>query len=311
MSRPLRPDLDALAAGLGEALPLSLTRAALGALLEGHRLSLCLHRVAATPEDPAPLRIPAARLDALLELLLSARPGRPGGWLTVSFDDGYDDAARYVASRGPALPEVGFSLFVCPEKLVTRAGFRWDLKERSLAAGQSAAEAARVAGLPMDLTGENARTELLGLADAPAYRLVTVEALAPLAALKNVTIGNHTSLHALATALPFELIREDYRRSTALLTRWLGAPPTEFAFPFGTPGAELDTRHVEAARALGYTRLWSTEARAYRPAELVPGALLPRCPIDGVRSVEGLAGWLAAKLFQQRFRRGRSFERRG
>jgi peptidoglycan/xylan/chitin deacetylase (PgdA/CDA1 family) len=302
---------DALATRLGEQLPRPVLKASLGALLEGAALGLCLHRVSEGPAGASPLSIPARRLDELLELLLSSRPGEPRGWLTVTFDDGYADAARYVAERAPALPEVAFILFVCPEKVLRRAGFRWDLKERALRAGLSPAEAERLAEPPMTLAGENARPELLALGDAPEYRLVTTEALGQLAGQRNVEVGNHTNLHAVATALPLELVREDYRRSTALLEALLGAPPRHFAFPFGTPGTQLDHRHLEAARALGYARLWSTEARAWRPSELAPGAVLPRCPLDGRSSVEGLAGWLAAKLLNARFKRGRSFAPRG
>jgi peptidoglycan/xylan/chitin deacetylase (PgdA/CDA1 family) len=311
MTRLARPRLDALATRLGEQLPRPVLKATLGSLLEGAALALCLHRVSEGPTSSSPLSIPARRLDELIELLLSARAAYPRGWLTVTFDDGYADAARYVAARAPALPEVAFTLFVCPEKVVRRAGFRWDLKESALRAGLGPAEAERLDGLPMALDGENARPELLALGDAPEYQLVTAEALGRLAQQQNVEIGNHTNLHAVATALPLELVREDYRRSTALLRGLLGAPPRQLAFPFGTPGSELDSRHLEAARALGYARLWSTEARAWWADDARPGAVLPRCPLDGRSSVDGLAGWLLAKLLNARLKPGRSFAPRG
>jgi peptidoglycan/xylan/chitin deacetylase (PgdA/CDA1 family) len=258
--------------------------------------------VASGPGTESQLAVQAQTLDALIELLLCARPGEPRGWLSITFDDGYADAASYVASRAATFRDVDFILFVCPEKILRRAGFRWDLLETSVRRGVTPEAAKALFDAPLDPVLENARPELLALGDAPGLELATAEALRALAEVPNVAIGNHTNLHALSRAQPFELIREDFRRSTALLEQLLGSAPRHFAFPFGTPGEAFDVRHVTAVRALGYARIWTTEARASRPAQHVQGALLPRCPIVGLRSVESLAGWLVAKVLNQGIR---------
>jgi hypothetical protein len=227
------------------------------------------------------LRIREDVLDELIEVLLHARPGHAGGWLTVSFDDGYEDAVRYVATRAPRLTGVGFMLFVCPEKLQRRAGFRWDL--------------GAPLDVPFELDSENTRPELLGVGDA----LASVADLRALAVLPNVQLGNHTNLHAAALHLPGEVVREDYRRSAAGFEALFG-PMHHFAFPYGTPGEHFDSTHVAMLRALGEPVLWTTQSSAWVPSAARPGAVMPRCPIVGLRSADELLGWLGAKLLKQR-----------
>ena len=130
----LRLKPDAIASWAGAHLPKPALIALLRASLGDFALSLCLHRMAergrASDWQPG-LNMPSAELDSLIDLLLASRTG-DGRWLTVSFDDGYEDSARFIASRSPKYPGVDFMFFVCPEKLETRAGFRWDLAEEAM-----------------------------------------------------------------------------------------------------------------------------------------------------------------------------------
>lgn len=285
-------DLDALAR-VGGVLPSALIRAALRRLLEHRSLALCLHRVTLVPAQASALCVEASVLEGLIELLLSARPRAGAGWLTVTFDDGYADAAHWLATRAWRFPEVEFLVFLCPEKIERRAGFRWDLE---------ASSARRADAVAFDVDTENTRPELLGLGDAFAYRLASLSALRELALLPNVTLGNHTNLHAIATTLPLETVAEDYLRSTRAFERLFGQQ-RHFAFPFGTPGKQFDGRHVELLRALGEAIIWSTEARPSFTWERKPRAVLPRCPIIGGQSVTAVAAWLAARALNHHLQR--------
>jgi hypothetical protein len=298
---PVSP--DALAHLAGGALPALALRPLLATALDGLGCALCLHRMQPRrPTDWQPgLSMPPAQLDALLELLLTARPGRAAGWLTVSFDDGYADSAEYVRTRAPRFPEVEFLFFVCPEKLEQRAGFRWDLAEQTLRAGAPLPAARALCDAPVDLTSENARADLRALCTQPDFQLATLDEVRELARLPNLTLGNHTNLHLSATSFADALVEADYRRSTQDFNRLFGLQ-AQFAFPYGTPRHHFAPRHVEALHALGDFTIWTTEARPYRLAERGPRAVLPRFPVNGSRSAKALAGWIAARSLDFRVR---------
>ncbi len=292
----------ALAALAGERLPEPALRALVGGAFAGLQAALCLHRVGptrATDWQPG-LSISEGELGALLELLLASRPGRADGWLTVAFDDGYRDAAAWLAAHAPRFPQVEFLFFVCPQKAEERAGFRWDLVEERLVEGAAPAEAKALATAPCTADAENARPELRALAEHPAYALCTVEELRALTA-RGVTLGNHTNLHLSSAHSPDALVRDDFQRSTADFARLFG-PQAHFAFPFGTPRWHIEARHVRWLRELGRFTIWTTEPRPYRPQERAPGAALPRFPVDGTKSPRALAGWMAAKALEFRLR---------
>ena len=302
-----RPSPDQLAGLAGRWLPGPALRTLLAGALQGLELSLCLHRVAARrrASDWQPgLSMPAPELDTLIELLLSSRPGPGQGWLSVTFDDGYADAAQYIRSRAPRFPGVEFIFFVCPEKAQLRSGFRWDLVEEALKSGRAAEAAVSLMDAPVEVEGENHRADLRALCELPDYTLCTVEELRELATIPNVSLGNHTSLHLSPAKSADELVKADFERSTATFTRLFG-PPRHFAFPFGTPRAHFAQRHVDWLRPLGNFPIWTTESRPYRLAERAPGAALPRFPVDGDKDAHTLAGWIAARSLDFRLRGAR------
>jgi hypothetical protein len=262
-----------------QVLPPSILRLALGRALFGTELSLCLHRIRfeGGPDSAVwETMIDAAELDELLEILLAARPNA-GKWLTICFDDGYADAGRYIESRAPRFPTVTWLLFVCPEKLVKRAGFRWDLPK--------GAPGSDVFGPPLDVRAENDRTDLRALGDRADCRLMTVEECRRVVLQPNVFLGNHTNCHFRQALLTLEDSRYDVEKSRREFEDLFG-PTEHFAFPFGTPGLEFGDSHVGLARDCGYTRVWSTEPRPFYSEEGSTGAL-PRYPIFGT--------WPAAK----------------
>lgn len=295
---------------LPSALPHAAVSELVGHSLTGLGVSLCLHRVLpqARPTDwqrELGLSIPADELDALIDLLLACRPGHPSGWLSVTFDDGYVDAARYIELAARRFPQVEFIFFVCPDKSERNIGFRWDLIEERMKTGTPPEVALPLMMAPTSsYDAESARAELEALRHQPQYALATVNELRALCALPNVKLGNHTNLHLSAQLFADDVVKTDYERSAAQFDRLFG-PQREFAFPFGTPGFHFDQRHVKWLRALGPFTLWTTEARPYVLSERGPGAVLPRFPIDGGQSAKSIAGWIGLKAMQFRLQGSR------
>jgi len=287
----------------GAMAPLGALRAGLSAALGGLHVSLCLHRVGpAHPGSTQPEKtIPAGELDALVELLLSSRRRATAPWLSVTFDDGYADAAEYIATRAARYPEAEFLFFVCPGKLETGAGFRWDLVEAAVRHGRTAEQAAESLRLPLDVESENARADLRGLTREPAYRLATVEEVRELTRAGNVLLGNHTNCHFPAADLDEERLARDLTHSTADFARLYGGP-AHFAFPFGIPGRSFGRRDVEVVRRFGAPVIWSTESRPYRAAERAPGRVVPRYAVLGTWPHRSLAGWIAGRALVYRAR---------
>jgi peptidoglycan/xylan/chitin deacetylase (PgdA/CDA1 family) len=228
------------------------------------------------------MTIDPSSLDDLVEFLLSTR-GRSEPRLTVSFDDGYEDSARYIQARAKRFPDVEWIFFICPAKIESRVGFRWDLAEQSLLANPDLA-ADREMPEGVDVAGESRREDLRRVAAMPQYRLADLELCWELQRLRNVALGNHTNSHMKPVLLSPEEARAEYDASIRDFERLFG-PHRQFAFPFGAPEVEFDATHVAVLRQRGEDFvMWSTEQRPYESAERRPGAVLPRFPIDGTHS---------------------------
>src|SRR5688500_8648063 len=106
--------VDAWTVNLGKRVPRAVLLASVRASVRDLHVSLCLHRVLEVrrASDPQPaLTIAPGELDELIGMFIEVRPENPR--LTVTFDDGYADAAQYVADRAPRFPTVEFLVFVC------------------------------------------------------------------------------------------------------------------------------------------------------------------------------------------------------
>jgi hypothetical protein len=264
-------------------------------------IALCFHRVRMhrRPTDPLPsLTIEPAKVDALLRMMLPHHQRQRRSRLTISFDDGYADAIDYVEKKAPALPSVEWLVFVCPEKIARRVGFRWDGWElrrqrdpgvptlrNALSAGGTARE-------------ENNNGWLQGLADQPAWQMISQDQLQRLATSGHVRIGNHSNSHLPAATLAREDLVADVQSADDMLAATVGAVE-HFAFPFGYPGRHFGKPEVEALRTAFGDRpmiLWSTETRPYRADERDAGAVLPRFVPDGTWSAKALVLWLTVQI---------------
>lgn len=265
-------------------------------VLRDRHVALCLHRVDAVPAGgvtsaPAGLSVPAAVLDDLL--VRAARIGGGRRWLTLSFDDGYDDAVRYVHDRAVSHPEIDWRAFVCPDKALRHSGFRWD-------AGLDP-----FAPLPGDvegLAGENGRAELLAAGAEAATALATVGELRALARDVPSAVGNHTNVHLPLAAMAPPLAEAELTRSTDAFEHLLG-PCRSFAFPFGTPGVYWRPEHAAQLAARGVEEIWSVESRTFAAQDRVPGAVLPRFPVDGRDDAKTILALVAARATAERIRR--------
>jgi peptidoglycan/xylan/chitin deacetylase (PgdA/CDA1 family) len=306
----MRLDFDLRANRLGMRLPAGLLRALLRVSLGTRNLALMFHRVRLThPGDVnSALSIGEGDLDATLNFLLAAFPGRTGRWLSVTFDDGYADAVAYVESRAHRYPAIDFILFVCPEKIEQGAAFRWDLAEALRQTGEGPRRIAEVFQAPQDVDTENAREDLRRVAADPQFRLATAEGLRALSEIPNVSIGNHTNCHFELSKLPPDQARLELERSRVSFERLFGRQ-RHFAFPFGH--GFFDDSHIRLLRAAGDSVLWGTGQSTYVPTRRAIGALLPRVGIDGPSEPRGAIAVIAARSLATRVLGERPVARRG
>lgn len=248
-------------------------------------VSLCLHHVSRRSRDE--LTICAPELDTFVAQAsaIPHRGERP--WLTISFDDGYEDAWHYIMTRAPRFPSVEWLLFVCPTKVERQTGFRWDLEVDDES--------------PRDLLLENQRADLRSIVRLHDAHLATVAQCRLLQLFQNVHLGNHTNCHFRATALAPEQAAAELLQSRADFERIFGRE-THFAFPFGGYGVDFDERHVEILREGGDAVIWSTVGRPHLPEHRVPGAVLPRFAVDGRWSASQIAFWIALRSLHARAR---------
>jgi hypothetical protein len=252
-------------------------------------IALCFHRVGVQKRanDPQPeLTVAPEVLDELLALLTSRMPGAPAQ-LFLCFDDGYADAAHYVAARAPLHSSVQWLFFVCPEKTEKRAGFRWDLYEATAEGQKRGVELDSFLDADLDIDAENRRPELRRLAEGQDFPLATVSECAQLGSLRNVSLGNHTNCHFRLTALPKDQAERELRSSIADFERLWGSC-RHFAFPFGAPVQDFTTDHVRMINQARPVLSWSTQQRPFRPSEIAPGAVLPRFTVYQFGNVKAM-----------------------
>ena len=268
---------------------------------KGFGLAVCVHRVGPTAGrrcNPAPeMTIAEARIDRLLELVRGA--GREDS-LSLTFDDGYADSVAYVERRARAYPGVQWLVFVCPEKLTQRSGFRWDhyelLRRRNLPTPPFGVFMAQ----DLDVHRENHRHDLREVARQPEFALATVEACKRLSTLSNVSLGGHTNTHFNLCLLSTQAAETELRESTLAFESAFGQPLHHFSFPFGTPGEHFTEAHVAYLQSLRKLTLWSTHQRPFAPDDRGRGAVLPRFAFRGAWSGEAMLVWMTLHALRAR-----------
>lgn len=236
---------------IAASLPLSWYRQQLSRAFRGKDVALCLHRVAEErrSSDPYPDNTFLERdLVALLDLLYEVLPK---GSLTITFDDGYEDATQFIDTYASRYQEAKFLVFICPEKIAEQAGFRWDLYE---AVG---GDFAAVLGSKQQISGENQRLDLKGIAADPRFQLSSVPGLVALTRHRNVSLGNHSNCHFNFARLASDDWQQELKRSFADFRALFGSTE-DFAFPFGTPGSQFSAEQAEFIKRHYGVRVWST-----------------------------------------------------
>ncbi|GAA2747579.1 polysaccharide deacetylase family protein [Kitasatospora cinereorecta] len=214
-------------------------------------------------------------LDQVEQAVAEGRPLAPRSVL-LTFDDG----ERSVLTRGlPALARhrLPAAAFVVAGHIGGDQPFWWTEAHHLVAAGghaaalgRQAAPGAAVAALKRlpDAERLGALEELRATAARPAPRTeqLTVRDLATLRD-GGVAIGNHTLTHPCLDRCADGTVRTEVAEAHQLLTGWLGAAPTAFAYPNGN----LDGRVETLLRDLGYRLGFLFDHRH--------DALLPRNPL--------------------------------
>lgn len=237
-----------------------------------------------------------AELDSLLETLSNVR--KEPGWLTLSFDDGYKDSADYIRTRSAKYPHVSFLLFVCPEKIEKRVGFRWDAWEKLRSAGKATGSLDAYLEHERVLDRENGRDDLIDAARDPLFQLATLEECRELQRMPNVALGNHTNTHFKLAEISAADAAREIDRSHEMFVALFGKPE-HFAFPYGTPGESYRPEHVTHVRRLGYTHIWSTVGRTFENSNRERSEL-PRFAIHGDWSLADTLTWLTKASMKAR-----------
>ena len=209
----------------------------------------------------------------------------PGGrYVCITFDDGYANNLR-------ALPilrrfDVPATIFVSTNHVRRGRCYWWDVQYRARRrAGWSPAaiDAERVALKALTYAEIESRLgEELGARsfepEGETDRPLNEAELKRLAAEPRITIGNHTSDHAILTAHDEDQIQAQIEDCQAYLTDLLGSPPRVIAYPNGN----YDDRTLRIAAEAGFAVGFTVEPRKSRlPLAAQDLLRLPRYALDG------------------------------
>ena len=262
---------------------------------------LLYHRVADLESDPQQLAVTPAQFDEHLRVLrgtctpvaladvpglLRARklPKRP---VAVTFDDGYRDnllAAKPVLERHG----VPATVFVASGYVGTGREFWWDELERL---GREDLHATLKPASVEER--ERLLDEIRAGTPAPENLSVDRDELARLDG-GAVTVGSHTRNHLSLAVHPAEVQREEISGGASDLSEWLGRPVDLFAYPFGSPGADVSDETRRIAEQAGVKVAAVNDPRVC--AVTTSRYALPRFLVrdwDGARFEE----WLQTEVF--------------
>ena len=223
----------------------------------------------------------------------------------MTFDDGYADSVAYVAASAPAHPGIQWLVFVCPEKLTRRAGFRWDHYELLRRRKEATKSFREFMAQDLDVARENLRPDLHEVGAHEEFRLATVDACLRIALLPNVSLGGHTNAHFNLCLLADDDAQKELRTSTEDFERTFARRLTHFSFPFGNPGEHFGDRHTAYMKYLRNPVMWSTQHRPYeltKERKEVETDVLPRFAFPGTWSGEQMVLWMSLQAIRARLR---------
>ena len=274
------------------------TRRAAG---EAGGVVLVYHRIVER-DDPLGLSVSPDNFGAQLDVLRAQRDVVPleeatrPGTVAITFDDGYlDNLAAFEQLGG--LPA---ALFVSTGHVEEQRGFWWEqvrtaLRDRSgplrlrdrAWPGRSDVERRHLSAWlqGMGPAEQRAVLEELGVHDEPGDRPMTIDELRAIAG--HVAIGAHTRNHPSLAMLAPDEQREELHRSKRDLEEWLGRPVSACAYPFGSPGADVNPATKRAARGF---RLGCLNVSGRFTPQTDP-LLVPRCTVPDAGAGE-FATWL-------------------
>ena len=278
--------IEAVAALLPDA---ALTRL-IAEATEGVEVAFCFHRV--LPADLAHVTIPGlVNTEEEIDLLLKCFERNPEP-ITMTFDDGYDDARAFIEDRAPAHPNIQWIFMICPEKTLERRSFPWD---DWTVDGLDETDADFLSSWEARTRQKSSRAQgVARRADLEPYRLATAEQCRALAELSNVELGNHTNHHyAMAWLTETEVDRE-ILDSDATFTEEFGSCD-HFAFPFGA-APRVHEEHVERATELITSTIWTIENQPVPADRSESLRVRPRFAWDSARlSPRAMALFVALK----------------
>ncbi len=256
--------------GAAAVLPASLIRRLVSRATANFDIALCLHRVEAPGRDDM-LMPELAHAPEQIDELLEYFGGHPER-LTLTFDDGYDDARQYIQSRASQHPDVSWRFMVCPQKTIERHSFTWD---DWMLDGQN--------GDPMEFiadwevatrAGESRAGGVATRAELGPYRLSTIDECLEVAELPNVELGDHTDNHYAMAWLSPEQVDQEILDSRSRFEAAFGEH-RHFAFPFGAE-PHVAPHHIERAAELTDATVWTIDSRPFPVAQREVTPVRPR-----------------------------------
>lgn len=252
MRKRLQGILSLLKLQIAQSIPLSVYRPMLRRAFGDNMVALCLHRVAEQHRrtDPYPANtFVEGQLLELLDLLY----GQLGSRLIITFDDGYLDAIEFVETHSARYPKAEFILFLCPEKLVSKRGYRWDLVELR---DQPKSQLAHIHS-NLDIRTENQRLDLEEVYRDSRFSLASVKRIVQVGRLANVSLGNHSNCHFNFAKLSQKDWQLELHNSFNLFEQHFGKTE-HFAFPFGTPVSQFLPEQARFIEECYGVKVWST-----------------------------------------------------
>lgn len=247
----LRQMVSMVKAAIAKSVPMALYRRLLPVAFADKSIALCLHRVtdARRATDPYPDNTFLEHdLVALLDMLYEVLPDQR---LIITFDDGYEDATQFIHQYAHRYANARFIVFICPEKVIQQAGFRWDLYE--VVGGDFYS----VLSAKQNISEENQRRDLKDVGADPRFRMTSADGLTALTQYRNVSLGNHSNCHFNFARLADGDWQKEVERSFEDFDSLFGRT-LDFAFPFGTPGRQFTAEQAQFIKEHYGVNVWST-----------------------------------------------------